>query len=152
MNIANLQDINSYLNKFRHANDIEIFNNPMSNREIKMSLSDRPGAHTISQGELGKFFIEYERKCDFLASIIGINTNNEIQKMIDFINGRNNKIDIYHYSIFPKKIYNNRISFSKYYLVALDETKFKKLSNSHNRFGVNSELIPDLTGIYQYIC
>lgn len=139
MENINEQEIFDYLDKFRNVSCIEIYNNKIPNNKICISLNDRP-EYVISEGDIGKFFLEYEKRCSFLESIIGISTKSEIIKMIDFINGKTDELEIYHYSIFPKKIENEKISFNKYYLVSLSEETFGKLFSSHERLNYCSKL------------
>lgn len=135
----NEQEIFDYLDKFRNVFIVEMYKNKISNNKICISLNDRP-EYIIHEGDIGKFFLEYQKRCSFLESIIGISTESEIRKMIDFINGETNDLEIYHYSIFPKKIENEKITLNKYYLVSLREKTFDKLFYSHKRLNFNNKL------------
>lgn len=143
MENINEQEIFDYLDKFRNASILKIYENQIPNNNICMSLNDRP-EYIIREGDIGKFFIEHEKRCSFLESIIGISTESEIRKMIDFINGETNDLEIYHYSIFPKKIENEKITFNKYYLVSLSEETFDNLFYSHERLNCYSNQLDSL--------
>ncbi len=106
------------------------------NEVINVYLDDRPPVK-ISKWNLGEFFIDYQKRCLFLESILGINTDEEINKMVDYLNGTIEELDIYHYSLYPVKTDFKETSVNKFSLHQLDEEEFQNFLNSHHNFDLH---------------
>lgn len=100
------------------------------NQVINVYLDDRPPV-MIAERNLGEFFFDYQKRCLFLESILGLNASDEINRMIDYLNNEVDDLDIYHFSLYPVKTDFKTFSLGKYSLYQLDEEEFRTFLNSH---------------------
>lgn len=135
--------IKKYLSKVKSLSIIDQFRFPVKNNLTTIRVDERPD-HQIGQDQMGLFFYDYYKRCDFLSHIIDINVDEEIERMVDFINGSVDQINIYHYSLIPQKTAND-VSLSKFHTAQLDDRSFSLLKNTHHSIAhcLTQENFPD---------
>jgi len=130
--IINQEVILKYIEDNKSLSSTERFRKGriINNEEFLISIDDRP-TQTIAKNSFGEFILDYNKRCEYLSNIISLNPIEEVKNLIKFINGDNENLIIYHYSLLPLKIDSDKIDLGNHSLHNLDESLFKSLLNSH---------------------